>query len=291
MLFGAAGAILIAGMLEIADRARRTELLTANVMIARAVAGYLTVVAPVDGASEYQLVGLLSAAHTLAASARWHRGIQVAWGNSPLLSDSLKVAPLDTATRRILAAPGGTGVVERSGRSVALVPLLDGNLAHSIGWVAAWGMLAPGGKRLVYLGILALIVAAAGPALLLPAALLPQRTRWGLVLIAAAGAILLAVHEDHRVQELAVRREAMVQGRVQQLTERALSMPRIDKQVLGRIEVGPRQLKTGWGRLERLLATGAGGFGLLVCLGAWSQGNGRRNEKAEDAENSTPLRS
>jgi len=259
-------------MLEMSARARRAEFLTANAMIAKSVAGYLTVVAPVDGGSEYQLVGLLSAVHTLAASARWHRGIQVAWGNSPLLSDSLKVAPLDTTTRRILAGPGGTAFVERNGRSVALVPLLERNLADPIGWVAAWGMLAPEGKSLMRLGLLALIVVAAGPALLLPAALLPRRTRRGLVLVAAAGAILLAVHEDHRAQELAARREAIVQGRVQQLTERALSMPRIDKQQLGRIEIGPKTVEAGWGRLERLLAIGVGGFVLLVCLGA----SGRR---------------
>ena len=277
-------------MREISAGARRAEFLAANAMTARAVNGYLTVVAPVDGGSEYQLIGLLSAVHTLAASPRWHRGIQVAWGNSPLLSDSLNLAPLDTTTRRILADPLATAFVERAGRSVALVPLLDRDLKYPIGWVAAWGMLAPEGKSLMSVGLLGLVAVAGMLALLLPAVLLPNRTRWVLVFVASAGVMLLAVHENHRVRRLASRREAMVLDRVHQLVERAITMPRIDRKHLGRIEIGPSPQEAGWTRLERILAVMAGGFVLAVCVGAWSQTRGHRIEKAEGAENGTPLR-
>jgi hypothetical protein len=260
-------------------------------MTARAVAGYLTVVAPVDGGSDYQLIGLLSAVHTLAASPRWHRGIQVAWGNSPLLPDSLNVAPPDTIARRLFSDPGTTAFVERAGRTVALVPLLDKNLAHPIGWVAAWGMLAPDPKNVVRSSLLALLAVSAGPALLLPAALLPRRTRWWLVVVAAGGVVLLAVREDHRVLELAARREAMVVERVRLLGDRAITMPRIDRKQLGRIEAGPNPQRSGWTRLERLLAGAVGAFLLVVCGGTWSQTRGPLLEKAEDAEDGTPQRS
>ena len=228
-------------MLEVSSRARRAEFLAANTTTARAVAGYLSVVAPVDrGGSEFQLIAMLSAVHTLAASPRWHRGIQVAWGNSPLLSDSLRLAPLDTTTRRILADPSGTAVVERAGRAVALVPLLDRDLGYPIGWVAAWGMLAPEGSSPASMGLLLLIAVAAAPALVLPAALLSNRTRWWLVIVASTGVTLLAVQENHRVRQLASRREAMVLGRVQQLVERASTMPRIDESRLVRLAPGWR---------------------------------------------------
>lgn len=261
---------MVAGLMEIAARARQAEFFTANAQVGQAVAGYLTVVAPVDGRSEYQLIGLLSAVHTLAASPRWHRGIQVAWGNSTLLPDSLGIAPLDSTTRIQLSDPGGTARVRRAGRSVALVPLLDRNLAQPIGWVAAWSMLASERKSAVRLSLLALIAVAAGPALLLPARLLPRRTRWWLVVMAAGGAILLAIHEDHLVLELRARREAVVVERARLLADRAITMPRIDKTQLRRIEVRSGSTTPGWS-LERKLAVGTGVFLLCLGLGVWSQ--------------------
>ncbi|MEP7326207.1 MAG: hypothetical protein ABI836_09690 [Gemmatimonadota bacterium] len=290
LLSAVAGAVVVLGMLDLAARARRAEFLAANSQIASAVAGYLTVVAPVDGGSEYQLIGLLSAVHTLAASPRWRRGIQVAWGNSPLLPDSLNLAPLDTTTMRLLAQPSGSAFVERGGLGVGLVPLLDRDLGHSIGWVAAWGTLAFEGRSLTRLGLLALIAVAGLTALGLPAALLPNRTRWWLVVVAGAGAILLAVHEDHRVQQLASRREALVVDRVNLLVERALTMPRIDRKHLGRIEAGADQRLTVR-TVTRELAAGAGLLVLFVLWGAWSRMERMRLEKTERTENGAPLSS
>lgn len=320
-LLGGAGAVVaVVGMLVVSSRTRDQEFPLANAMTARAVAGYLSVVAPVDLAgSEYALVTLLSAVHTLRASPRWHRGLQVAWGNAPLLPDSLGLTPLESATRRALTDSGGPILLRRSGRSVALVSLLDREQRTSIGWVAIWGSLAPErGKTLVVTLIVAMAVSA-GLAILLPAPLLPGRTRWGLVLLAGASAVAFAQGERHRADGLAARRDSMVLGRVRHLIERAVTMPRIQEGQLVRIVPGWQTdileeadsrgtglasfaLRSGsvlvirspavvtrWNRLDKMLAAGVGGFVLAVCLGAWGMGRRPAPEKAESTENSTPL--
>lgn len=132
----------VGGMLLTTQQAIDTERFTAETARARAVAGYLSLVVPWDAVG-YQPARLLSTANTVRNSGFWSGGLQVASGETGLLSDSLALSPLPDDVHEALAQ--GAVKLERPGTGpIAVVPLLDPALRDRAGWVATWDALGAG---------------------------------------------------------------------------------------------------------------------------------------------------
>ena len=144
MAGGAVAAAAFAGLVFTTRRANVVERRAADAGNAAAVAGYLSLVTPVEpNGGDYQLPALLSAANTLASARGWNAGLQVAWRGAPLLHDRIGLTPLDAATAALLGDGYTAAYVRRYVGDIALAPLLDRDRWNSVGWVAVWRSVPP----------------------------------------------------------------------------------------------------------------------------------------------------
>ncbi|MFI5234977.1 MAG: carbohydrate ABC transporter permease [Gemmatimonadales bacterium] len=139
-LLGASiGALALLGLWRTTLGAERTIAAESARTAAEGVAGYLSLVVPVDRTGEYDGSRLLSAAALVATSGFWQAGLQVASGATPLLADSGGPSlPDDAAAARLRTGTASAlGVRPNGGREV-FVPFFDRDLWGVVGWVAVW---------------------------------------------------------------------------------------------------------------------------------------------------------
>ncbi|HXE56410.1 MAG TPA: sugar ABC transporter permease [Gemmatimonadales bacterium] len=234
-----AGVIALSLILWIGHRARERLRTEADAMLAASVAGYLTLVTPVDRTGGYHPARLVSEANLLANSTFWGAGLQVAVGSVPLVADTVGLFPLDRELLR--AVERGQSLVrarhQRLGR-VAIVPLLDRDLWDRVGWVAVWRSVpvertSDAGFALFAAGLagLALVVALGGGDVR-PAA---RRAAWAGVAIAAAAS---ALETDDQVRRTAAAATDATLIRARRLVELAASRRGVSLAQLHRVAPG-----------------------------------------------------
>ncbi|MEO8199990.1 MAG: hypothetical protein ABI679_05645, partial [Gemmatimonadota bacterium] len=236
----AAGAMVaasaLAGLVVTAYRATNAELRAADGGIAAAVAGYLSLVTPVEpGGTDYQLPALLSAANTLANAPGWKAGLQVAWKGAPLLDDRIGLTPLEPSAATLLSAGMSATYVRRGEGDIALAPLLDRDRWNSVGWVAVWHSVPsqPISAITLSLGLVTCVATVMAIHLARPGE--SARRRWTSAAIAVLAMLVLALQLGRRTEIAAVRatNAILVRGRV--LAGRARTIPKVSESQLGRI--------------------------------------------------------
>jgi hypothetical protein len=129
----------IAGLFIAAARAHRDILDRSNHDVGESAAAFLAAVTPAPG-GQYDPARLVSGASALAGAWFFPGGIQLVVGRTPLLPDSLGIAPrLDH-----LAASQDTGSVLLAlphGHRAAVVPFINRSDSLPIGWLAVWDTL------------------------------------------------------------------------------------------------------------------------------------------------------
>lgn len=238
--------VLIGGLLALsqiqstAARSRRDEIFAADAYTAIAVAGYLSIVAPLDSTrSEAQLIGLLSTVNTLARAPGWRRNFQVGlgFGETALLPDSVGLVPLGDSARRDLFDDHLTRKVTPAG-IVPVAPMFDRNFRHSIGWVAAWRMVPDQNATALLTVVLVLLAAAVVLVILVPPGPRWAWPRWFAVIAAVGFMSTLAGYQALRTRNLARRSSEVILVRTRQLVERALGRRSIPDTLLYRIAHG-----------------------------------------------------
>jgi hypothetical protein len=249
----AAVVVLIGGLLgasqiqSTADGSRRDEIFAADAYTAIAVAGYLTIVAPLDSTrSESQLIGLLSTVNTLGRAPGWRRNFQVGlgFGETALLPDSISLVPLGSPARQALLEDHLTRKESTAG-TVAVAPMFDRDFRHSVGWVGAWRMVPDQNATGLLSGILVLLAAAVFAVILIPPGPRWSWPRWIAVIAALGFMSSLAGYQALRTRNLARRGAEVILVRTRQLVERALAMRSVPDTLLYRIAHGiPTEIRT-----------------------------------------------
>jgi hypothetical protein len=207
---GATGILLaigaVGGLVATYQAARDRERQAADLGIATAIAGYLSLVTPGEpNSSDYQLAALLSASHTLDRTVGGRSGMQVAWRNTPLLKDSIGLTPLEPAVVRLLSDGYATARVDRDAGTVSLAPLFDRDQWNTVGWVGFWGAVIPSPPSPVTLALALVMVVAIVMALHLARPGESSRHRWTSAGIAVLAMLVLAYRLGSEVENLAAR--------------------------------------------------------------------------------------
>lgn len=239
MAGGAVAAAAFAGLVFTTRRANVVERRAADAGNAAAVAGYLSLVTPVEpNGGDYQLPALLSAANTLASARGWNAGLQVAWRGAPLLHDRIGLTPLDAATAALLGDGYTATYVRRYVGDIALAPLLDRDRWNSVGWVAVWRSVPPDPISPTTLSLAFVTLVATVMAIHLARPGESIRRRWTSAAIAVVAMLVLGLELGHRVEVNAARATDAILVRGRMLAERAATIPRVAEGELGRIFPG-----------------------------------------------------
>lgn len=242
----AAVLVLIGGVLALsqiqrtADHSRRDEIFAADAYTAIAIAGYLSVVAPLDSSrSDAQLISLLSMVNTLARAPGWRRNFQVGLGSgeTTLLPDSIGLVPLGDSARHDLFDNHLTRKSSSAG-TIPVAPMFDRDFRQSVGWVAAWHTVPDQNASVLLKIILALLAAATGAVILIPPGPRWNWPRWVAVLAALGLMAALAGYQGLRTRNLARRGSEVMLVRTRQLVERALNMRSVPDSLLYHIAHG-----------------------------------------------------
>jgi hypothetical protein len=238
LIGGIAAGVALVGLILTFLSARNRERQAADTGIAAAVAGYLSLVTPVErGGSDYHLASLLSAAHTLASAPGWGTGLQIAWRGAPLLPDSIDLAPLETEAAALLADGHTTTHVHRKAGAISLAPLPDRD-RKGVGWVAVWDSIPAAAPPPIALSIGLVTVMAIVVALFLARPGESQGRRGTVTGIAVVAMLLLAFALGSEVERLAAQSTDLVLLRAKQLAERAATIPRVSEKDLVRMVPG-----------------------------------------------------
>jgi multiple sugar transport system permease protein len=222
-------------------RAAETRVVDAtHLALARHAAAYLGVVTPGTAGAGYDAPRLLSGANALAAASFWPGELQVAYGQTPLVPDLLRMAPLpDSAVARLEQGVEGMIATHTTVRA-AVVPLLDRDQWTPRGWVAAWDAvprrLPPAHAQLLTLLALMLVLLAG------VVADRGGRERWTRWVAPAAGvtALLLAPGLAVTVHRTAVAATDLRLLTLAQLVEIAATAPAVPQARLPEIGAGAR---------------------------------------------------
>jgi multiple sugar transport system permease protein len=233
--------VAIGGMISSYRAALQHERQAADLGSAMAIAGYLSLVTPVEpNSSDYQLAGLLSASHTLARTVQRTAGLQIAWRNAPLLEDSIGLTPLEPDVVLLLSEGYGTARVEREVGVISIAPLFDRDQWNTLGWVASWGSVKPTRPSPATLAVALVLLVAIVMAIHLARPGEPARHRWASAGIAVLAMLLLAFRLGSEIEKTAARATDDVLLRSKQLAERAATIPRVPESQLARIAPGLR---------------------------------------------------
>ncbi|MBL8978969.1 MAG: hypothetical protein JNM53_11175, partial [Gemmatimonadetes bacterium] len=110
----------------------------AHLALARHAAAYVAVVTPGTAGAGYDAPRLLSGANALATASFWPGELQVAYGQTPLTPDLLRLAPLPDSSVALLEQGVEGMIATHAGVRAAVVPFLDRDQWTLRGWVAAW---------------------------------------------------------------------------------------------------------------------------------------------------------
>jgi ABC-type sugar transport system permease subunit len=233
--------VALGGLASSYSAARSRERQAADRGTASAIAGYLSLVTPVEpGSTDYQLAPLLSAAHTLARTVGERAGLQVAWHNTPLLPDTIGLTPLEPAFARVLGEGYATATAERPAGTVSIVPLFDRDQWSTVGWVAFWGSIKLPTPSPFTLTVALVMVVAIVMAIHLARPGESARHRWTSAGIAVAAMLLVAVRLGGEIEHLAARATDVALIRTKVLADRARTIPQVPEGQLGRIAPGFR---------------------------------------------------
>ncbi len=152
----------IGGLFVATQKVYRELLDRSNLSVARTAAAFLSAVTPGAG-GRYDLrfdpARLVSGAGALANASFFPGGLQVFFGRTPLLPDTIGFAPL------VVSDAGYSSdwrvAVPPSGHHVALVAFADRGGETPVGWVGAWETLPPLAepRQAVLLGMVAFLAA------------------------------------------------------------------------------------------------------------------------------------
>ena len=227
----------------------------AHLALARHAAAYVAVVTPGTAGAGYDAPRLLSGANALATASFWPGELQVAYGQTPLTPDLLRLAPLPDSSVALLEQGVEGMIATHAGVRAAVVPFLDRDQWTLRGWVAAWDAV-PRRPPPAHAGLLTLVALL----LVVLAGVVADRggrerwTRW-VAPAAGAAALFLALALGVTVRRTAVAATDLRLLTLAQLVEIAATAPGVPQARLPEIGAGahPEAVATpaGVGIIER----------------------------------------